>query len=159
MKTKKYKKPQSSFQGFRSLFHVPIRRYDIGLWLAPLVIILTGWLAALILRTRSNWSGALGGLLSRITLPIGGLQIELLLLGVLLFATALYLYMDYTQHMKPFRKEAAYVHVRYSPVHHVKVVALPRILYNWKRSALEILNGVATFAILSFVLSVAIVGA
>ncbi|MFO0970879.1 MAG: BspA family leucine-rich repeat surface protein [Candidatus Saccharimonadales bacterium] len=123
-------------------------RVYLWLWLVPLATVVLGTGVWLFLALSGSARTQFSNLILRFPdLPVN--LLPMVSLGLLMVSAALYFYFDYTLHARPFKNEK----LGYAPLHHARVVVLPRFLYNWKQSLYWLSYGLASFAIFATVIA------
>ena len=121
-------------------------------WLLPVAtFLLLGTLGVFV-----RFSEPLQRSLQRLFAGRSGFELSLypqaIALLLLIIAVAVYVFIDYRQHIEPLKREDP--HVRYSPMHHVRVVTLPLVKYRWKNLAYWVVYGAATFWLCALIIAV-----
>ena len=124
-------------------------RADKWLWRTPLILASVTFVQILVLNTSDLVRTYVYNIVTQYPADsINRLEVSV---GLLIAAVAMYLFIDYIQHSLPFEQEES--RIEYGVRHHVKVVVLPRIRYNWRRSVCGISYGCLGLILLSFTLA------
>lgn len=150
---KKSKNQQKSFyERINALYKYVLKKSNIWLWLTPVLCIcltICFWLFAS--TNPQTVQRFLSTIIDLDAVSVVSRHLILISVGFLFFAASFYTYIDYHQHLAPYKHESI-AHL-YHPLHHARLVVLPRMKYNWWRGVWSLACGVVGLLLVSLVLA------